>query len=125
MMGSADELLDAAKEGDGDGVQSAIARGADVNCSDCDNNTPLHWASRNGHLDVARLLIERGADVMTENECNEMPLHFASRNGHLDVVRLLIERGADILAKDSDVSTGAHVLRPALSVHIVSVWITR
>jgi ankyrin repeat protein len=32
-------------------------------------NTPLHWASRSGHLEVANLLVSFQADVAAVNKC--------------------------------------------------------
>jgi hypothetical protein len=46
-----------------------------------DNATPLHLASKNGHVKVARMLIEHGADVTAQNKDGETPLHLASQEG--------------------------------------------
>ena len=33
--------------------------------------TPLHWASRNGHLDVVKLLIEKDAQIDISSKVQE------------------------------------------------------
>jgi ankyrin repeat protein len=60
--------------------------------NDC---TPLHTASRKGHLDCVIYLLESGADIDAKavNDCT--PLHVASQNGHLECVKYFIERGAN------------------------------
>jgi ankyrin repeat protein len=50
-------------------------------------NTALHFASRNGYLDVVQFLLENNAtDTIS---CGLTALHMASRCGHLDVVQCL------------------------------------
>ena len=81
---------------------------ADINATDFDGSSPLHFASSRPNLDylsVIGLLLERGADVNARNGDGRTPLHFASFNGLLDVVRLLLKHGADIEAKDHDGGT--------------------
>ena len=73
-----------------------------------DNATPLHLASRNGHVKAARKLIERGADLTAQDEEGNTPLHLASY-GEVDVARMLIERGADLTAKDKEGKTPLHL----------------
>ena len=74
-----------------------------------DNATPLHLASRYGHIKVARFLLERGADLTAQNKDRETPLHVASRDGQVEVAHLLIERGADVSAQDKDGKTPLHL----------------
>ena len=46
---------------------------------DRDNNTPLHYASVHGHVDVAYdVLIQNGVDVNAVDKDNETSLHRAA-----------------------------------------------
>ena len=59
---------------------------------DCQNNkgeTPLHHASKDGHLDMIEWLILEKCQVLADNRGN-IALHLASKYGHLAVVRFLI-----------------------------------
>jgi ankyrin repeat protein len=56
-----------------------IQHGADVNAPDVDKSTPLHLASKGGHVEFAQVLIEYGADVNAEGNYKWTPLHLASR----------------------------------------------
>src|SRR5216684_352227 len=73
-----------------------------------DNATPLHLASRNGHVDVARVLVKRGADLTAQNKSGETALHLASGRGHVDVARILVERGADPTVPNKSGETALH-----------------
>jgi hypothetical protein len=67
-------------------------------CDSHDNDdgwTPLHSASREGHVDIVELLIQHGADVNKQTNNQETPLHLASASGKLEILQLLVERGAD------------------------------
>jgi ankyrin repeat protein len=70
--------------------------------------TPLHLASRDGHVGVARVLLEHGADVMAQDADMMTPLHLASGRGHVDVARVLLEYNADVNAQDADDWTALH-----------------
>jgi ankyrin repeat protein len=54
-------------------------------------NTPLHYASEDGHTDVVKLLLEHNANIDTANKCGKQAIHYASKYGHTDVVKLLLE----------------------------------
>nr|XP_010916772.1 ankyrin-1-like [Elaeis guineensis] len=55
-------------------------------------NTPLHLASRLGHIRfVSELIRLRPELVMSENAKLETPLHDASREGHLEVCNALLD----------------------------------
>ncbi|KAL6828193.1 ankyrin repeat-containing domain protein [Trichoderma camerunense] len=70
----------------------------------CDSNgqSPLLWATRNGHEDVIMLMIEANADLeVRDKEEGATPLIWAARKGYKNVVTLLLERGGEINAKDN------------------------
>ena len=70
--------------------------------------TPLHLASREGHLEIARFLVECGVDARALDNHWTTPLHLASGRGHLEVARFLVECGADARAQDNYWTTPLH-----------------
>ena len=85
------------KNGDLYGFNELIAAGGvDINESGEYGDTPLHYASDIGHLEVVNVLVAAGAEVNKTNVDGNTPLHDASRNGHLEVVKALIRAKADV-----------------------------
>ena len=39
-------------------------------------DTPLHWASSEGHLNIVKLLVEEGADIYARNLDGGLPYHY-------------------------------------------------
>jgi hypothetical protein len=66
-----------------------------VRCGKYDE-TPLHYASRIGHVEIAKLLLENGASVESKDGLDGTPLHRAAYNGHKNIVQLLINSGAKV-----------------------------
>ena len=58
--------------------------------------TALHFAAREGHIEVARQLVDGGAEIdhVTEGD-QSSPLLVAVINGNYDLARMLLEHGAD------------------------------
>jgi ankyrin repeat protein len=73
-----------------------------------DGSSPLHLASRGGHVDLARMLVERGADVSAQDQDGSTALHLACRKGHVELAQMLLKNGADVSAQDRDGSTVLH-----------------
>ncbi len=90
------ELINAAKNGNLEGVEAALNAGVDVNYADSDGYTALMWAAVYEHTEMVRLLIEQGADVNRANNNGTTALMWAAVYGHTDIVRLLIEQGAEV-----------------------------
>ena len=81
----------------------------DVNSRNFNNNlTPLHLASREGHLDIVRFLVKHGATAAAQDLFGSTPLHEASEQGHLDLARFLVEYGANVAAQDHGGCTPLH-----------------
>ncbi|VDP82642.1 unnamed protein product [Echinostoma caproni] len=65
--------------------------GAEVNCRDKDQYTPLHAASALGHVATANALISLGAELEATTAHGNTPLHIACLNGRDEVVELLLQ----------------------------------
>ena len=78
-----EELVDAAKAGDGPLVAALLARFASVNSIDGKARGPLHAACKHGKAEVAEMLIEAAADLemQTEDRIAMRPLHCAALAG--------------------------------------------
>ena len=57
--------------------------------SDDHGFSPLHWAAKEGHLNLVTLLIQRGARVNATNMGDDTPLHLATAHGHRDIVGMV------------------------------------
>ncbi|MYH29255.1 MAG: hypothetical protein F4137_10440 [Acidobacteria bacterium] len=88
-------LIDAVRASDGERVGVLIADGVDVNTSDGDGTTALHWAALNDDVETARVLIEAGARVGAANRFAATPLALAAENGSAAFIELLLDAGAD------------------------------
>jgi hypothetical protein len=75
-------------------------RNINVNVKDVSGDTPLHYAARNGHIEISHLLLQNGAEVNVRSMWGRTPLHYAASQGHIDILHLLVENGADLEAQD-------------------------
>jgi uncharacterized protein len=88
-------LANAAEAGDKAAVQALLQKGTDVNASQGDGMTALHWAADNGDLQLAELLVHAGANVKAVNRFGVTPLSSACENGNGPMVELFLKAGAD------------------------------
>ena len=78
-------------------VEALIAHGADINCLDVDNQTPLYYLagnwvySENECTQIAKLFLDGGANPNISH-----PLSKAAASGHVEFIQLLLAYGADI-----------------------------
>jgi ankyrin repeat protein len=88
-------LIEAARNADKTAVRALLEKKIDVNATEADGTTALHWASYRDDLDSANLLIRAGARVNAANDLGATPLWTASLNGSAAMVRMLLEAGAN------------------------------
>ena len=97
--GSVDlRLVQATKVGDTAAIRLLLKNRFDVNVSEPDGATALHWASHRDDLETADLLIRAGARVTSANDYGITPLHLACTNGSAAMVEKLLKAGARVSA---------------------------
>src|SRR5688500_58338 len=82
-------LVQAAKRQDPAAVRAALQRGSDVNASEADGATALHWAAHRNDAHIVDLLVRAGADANAVTDLQVTPLTLASANGSEVIVRRL------------------------------------
>ena len=88
-------LVEAVKGRDAETARALLDDGADVNQTQPDGATALHWAVYRRDLDMTRLLIAAGANVDAANELGATPLWLAAGEGDAELIGLLLDAGAD------------------------------
>ena len=85
-------LLDAASElGDLSLVQCLVERGVDVNISNCNGSTALHYSCRWGHLSIVEYLTSLPQINYTKDFWGRTVIHFAAEFGQAHIVKYLVE----------------------------------
>ena len=121
-------IAEAAMDGDIGAVKLFLARGVNPDAASKDGLTALHYAAKNGDLQLAEIIIENGMDINaptgdrfvfqdgkviiiqsgsfgSENRLGLTPLHMAVRSGHVEIAQLLIDAGCHINPKDNWLKT--------------------
>jgi uncharacterized protein len=90
-------LSEAAMQGNRQAVSALLAQKVDIDGSQGDGTTALHWAAFRDDLEMAKTLIQAGANVrVTTREGEITPLFMACTNGSAAMVELLVKAGADV-----------------------------
>ena len=104
--GSEPALVAAAKTGDVAAVRTLIGHKVDVNVTEVDGTSALHWAVRAGDMSTAEMLIRAGARVDAVNRYGVTPLSLAARTGRGDLVGLLLTSGANVKTAETTLPEG-------------------
>jgi uncharacterized protein len=89
------DVADAAERGDTAALRSLIAQHADVNATQGDGATALHWAVYRSDDQMVDLLLKAGANPKAANREGSTPLWLASINGDATAIASLLKAGAD------------------------------
>merc|ERR1712083_353549 len=73
---------------------------ASMEITDKAAQTPLHWAAKNGRIQVVKLLVKAQANLEKEDTVSQTPGHLASWQGKEAVVTLLLNARMDIDPED-------------------------
>lgn len=90
--------------------------------------SPLHYASREGHIRSLESLIHLGACINLKNNNNESPLHFAARYGRYNTVKQLLdsEKGTFIINEcDGEGLTPLHIASQQGHTRVVQLLLNR
>ncbi len=104
--GSEAPLVAAMKTGDLATVRTLVERRVDINATEVDGTSALHWAVRAGDVSTTELLIRAGARVDTANRYGVTPLSLAARAGRGDLVGLLLTAGANVRTVEATLPEG-------------------
>jgi ankyrin repeat protein len=88
-------LADAAEKSDRAAIRALLKQRADVNTTQADGMTALHWAAHHDDREMAELLVRAGANVKAANRYGVTPLSLAATNGNAPLIELLLKAGAD------------------------------
>jgi uncharacterized protein len=88
-------LINAVRSKDVAAVRSLLKQRVNVNATQGDGATALHWAAHLNDVTVADLLIRSGARPGVANENGFTPLHLACTNRSAAMVERLLSAGAD------------------------------
>ena len=88
-------LIEAVKKSDARTVRSLITQRIDVNLTEVDGSTALHWAAQRENLEIVEALLAAGAKAISANRYNVTPLSLASMNGNGAIIERLLKAGAD------------------------------
>ena len=82
---------------DKEAVRALLKQAVDVNASQGDGMTALHWAAMKGDADMTQTLLYAGANVKASTRLGGYtPLFMAAERGSAPVLQLLLKGGANV-----------------------------
>ncbi|KAG7166873.1 Ankyrin-3-like 3 [Homarus americanus] len=106
-----DKFLDAATEGLLKVTENLVNDGVYLDCrrhSDKFGRTALHYAARNGHLEIVRFLLSRGGDPEAEDNFGNTAVHWAAEGGHVHILKVLRDNNCDLSPTNNFQNTPLH-----------------
>lgn len=88
-------FIECADKGNLEMIKYFISNRTDVNQTNPNEYTALHFAAKSGHVEVVRHLLDHGALINKQNTHGSTALFIACQAGRKEVVQLLLQRGAN------------------------------
>ena len=104
------EMLQLASKGETEAALELLGRNTDVNQSQSDGTTMLHWATYYNDVDFVKQLLRRDADVNARNEYGATPLSQAASTGNPEILEALLDAGADVNERGADDQTALMII---------------
>ena len=79
-------LIDAVKKQDVQAVRTLLKQQGNVNATEADGFTALHWAAQRNDMQLVELLLGAGANAKASTRYNITPLYLAAVNGNGAVI---------------------------------------
>src|SRR5215469_2302441 len=99
-------IAEAAMQGDRDAVRALIEQNAQVNGSQGDGMTALHWAAFKDDVETAKMLLAAGANLKATTRNGALtPLLLACANGNPAMIEAFLNAGADPNSAKADGAT--------------------
>ena len=118
-------LADLIQNGERTAALALIDDGADVDATQGDGTTPLHWAVYKVDRELVAELLDRGAKADVTNEYGSSPLAEAAKLGDLGLVRQLLDAGADVESPNGDGQTTLMLAARVGSLDIAKLLVER
>jgi ankyrin repeat protein len=110
LLLAAAPLVEAVKSGDRAAALTLISQRADVNASEADGTTALHWAVHRGDFELAQRLLRAGAKVNVKNDYGATPMSEAAVLGRADLLEALLKAGGDVESPNADGQTALMIV---------------
>ena len=102
LLGSNDQFLQAAVDGDVAKLKSLLDKGVEIQARGLIyHSTALQLASKHGQEKTVQFLLSLGADVHATNGKGETAIYYAASSRDERILDLLLEQGADIDSKNT------------------------
>lgn len=117
------DLADAIQHGRRLEALELIDTGADVNATQDDGTTPLHWAVYKIDVPLVEALLARGANAAAVNRYGASPLSEAAKVSQAELVGMLLDAGADAGAPNRDGETALMLAARTGSVEVARLLV--
>ena len=95
VLAAESSLIEAVKKQDVQAVRTLLKQQGNVNATEADGFTALHWAAQRNDMQLVELLLGAGANAKASTRYNITPLYLAAVNGNAGVIERLLKAGAD------------------------------